>query len=458
MTIDGGRLRGLTHELPVASAQVKTAILLAGLQADGVTTVREPSPSRDHTERMLPAFGVDVEREGLAATVRGGARLRGTEVVVPGDASSAAFLVVAALVLPDSEVRLDGVLLSPTRTAFVEVLRAMGGRVETHLEASDPEPIGSIVASSSELSGTTVDPELVPSLIDEVPALAVAGAFARGTFTITGAGELRVKESDRIAALAEGLAALGARVRERPDGLVVEGGAALRGASVRSHGDHRIAMCLSVAALAAAGRTEVEGASCVAVSFPEFYAVLDRATGRGSNAPAGSSWWGSWGRASRRSAACSPASCATASRTWTSGSRSGPGRTVARIFREDGEEAFRELEREEALALSSLPRRVVATGGGAFTRLATRELLQQGALTVWLRCDLERILARIPADGSRPLAANRAIMPALLAEREPSYRLADVAVDASAGTPREVADRIVSMLEGRKRMRSSARQ
>jgi shikimate kinase len=134
------------------------------------------------------------------------------------------------------------------------------------------------------------------------------------------------------------------------------------------------------------------------------------------------------------------------------------GRKVARIFHEDGEEAFRELEREEARALSSLPRRVVATGGGAFTRLATRELLQQGALTVWLRCDLERLLARIPADGSRPLAANRAIMPALLAEREPSYRLADVAVDASAGTPREVADRIVSMLEGRKRMRSSARQ
>jgi shikimate kinase len=134
------------------------------------------------------------------------------------------------------------------------------------------------------------------------------------------------------------------------------------------------------------------------------------------------------------------------------------GRPVAQIFREDGEEAFRELEREEAQALSSLPRRVVAAGGGAFTRSATRELLQQGALTVWLRCDLERILSRIPADGSRPLAMNRDIMPALLAEREPSYRMADVAVDASAGTPREVADRIVSLLLGRKRMRSSARQ
>jgi 3-phosphoshikimate 1-carboxyvinyltransferase len=281
MTIDGGRLRGQTLELPVASAQVKTAVLLAGLQAEGFTTVREPGPSRDHTERMLPAFGVSVAREGLAATVRGGARLRGTDVVVPGDASSAAFLVVAALVLPDSEVRLEGVLLSPTRTAFVEVLRAMGGRVETRLEAADPEPVGSIVASTSTLRGTTVDPLLVPSLIDEVPALAVAAACAQGRFTITGAGELRVKESDRITALAEGLAALGARVQELPDGLVVEGGQALRGGRVRSQGDHRIAMCLSVAALAAEGATEVEGSDCVAVSFPEFYALLDQGTGRG---------------------------------------------------------------------------------------------------------------------------------------------------------------------------------
>ena len=277
ITIDGGRLRGLTYDLKVASAQVKTAVLLAGLQAEGRTTVREPAPSRDHTERMLPAFGVRVEREGLAATVEGGTRLRGTEIAVPGDASSAAFLVVAALVLPDSEVRLDGVLLSPTRTAFLDVLRSMGGRVEARLAATDPEPVGSIVATSSSLVGATVDPALVPSLIDEVPALAAAAAFARGEFTVAGASELRVKESDRIAALAEGLEALGARVRELPDGLVVEGGAPLRGARVRSHGDHRIAMALSVAALAAEGATEVEGAECVAVSFPGFYALLERA-------------------------------------------------------------------------------------------------------------------------------------------------------------------------------------
>jgi len=281
LAVTGGPLRGLRHELPVASAQVKTAVLLAGLQADGRTTVREPLPSRDHTERMLPCFGVRVERAGLEASVEGRARLRGTSVSVPGDASSAAFLVVAALVLPDSQIRLPGVLLSPTRAAFLEVLQAMGGRIEVQLEASEPEPVGSIVASSSALRGTRVDPALVPWLIDEVPALAVAAAFASGELEITGASELRWKESDRIAALASGLRALGAGVRELPDGLVVAGGARLRGARVFSHDDHRIAMALAIAALAAEGQSEIERGECVAVSFPEFYSLLDRATGRG---------------------------------------------------------------------------------------------------------------------------------------------------------------------------------
>lgn len=281
LSVSGGSLRGVRHELEVASAQVKTAVLLAGLQADGRTTVREPAPSRDHTERMLAAFGVRVERSGLEASVEGGATLRATSVSVPGDASSAAFLVVAALLLADSELRLEGVLLSPTRTAFVEVLRSMGGRVELELEQADPEPVGTIVASSSTLRGVRVDPGLVPSLIDEVPALAVAGAFASGELEITGAAELRHKESDRIAALASGLGALGARVRELPDGLVVKGGSPLRGATVDAHDDHRIAMALSIAALGASGPTEVAGAECVAVSFPEFYAVLARASGRG---------------------------------------------------------------------------------------------------------------------------------------------------------------------------------
>jgi 3-phosphoshikimate 1-carboxyvinyltransferase len=276
LTIRGGGLRGLVWDLEVASAQVKTAVLLAGLQAQGETTVREPAPSRDHTERMLPVFGVPVTRSGLAATVRGGARLRGATIRVPADVSSAAFLVVAGLVLPDSEVHLEGVLLSPTRTAFLDVLRAMGGRIATRLEAAEPEPVGSIVASTSSLHGTAVDPALVPSLIDEAPALAVAAACAEGTFTLSGAGELRVKESDRIAAMAEGLSRLGARVSEHEDGFVIEGGGRLTGAAVRSHGDHRIAMALAVAALAARGPSEIEGAECVSVSFPEFFDLLAR--------------------------------------------------------------------------------------------------------------------------------------------------------------------------------------
>jgi 3-phosphoshikimate 1-carboxyvinyltransferase len=276
LTIDGGKLQGIRWESPVASAQVKTAVLLAGLQAEGTTTVIEPSPSRDHTERLLAAFGVAVQRNGLAVSVHGGRKLRPAEAAVPGDASSAAFLVVAALILPHSEVRIEGVLLNPQRVAFVDVLRDMGAEIETGLVVSEPEPVGWMVARSSALHGVTVAPSLVPRLIDEVPALAVAAACAEGDFVLTGAAELRVKESDRIAALAEGLTRLGASIEELPDGLVVHGGRPLRGALVRSHDDHRIAMALSVAGLVAEGVTEIEGAECASVSFPEFYAFLER--------------------------------------------------------------------------------------------------------------------------------------------------------------------------------------
>lgn len=280
LVLKGGGLHGIRYEQKVASAQVKTAVLLAGLQAEGRTTVTEPERSRDHTERLLPAFGVAVSREGLAVSVEGGARLSATGMEVPGDASSAAFLLVAALILPDSEVRIDNVLLNPTRTAFLDVLREMGADLETTVTESEPEPVGVVTARSSRLRGTTVRSEVVPSLIDEVPILAVAAAHAEGTFTLTGASELRVKESDRIAALAEGLTRLGARVAELPDGLVVEGGRPLRGGPVRAHDDHRVAMSLAVAALAAKGATEIEGASCASVSFPEFFDLLAQGAGR----------------------------------------------------------------------------------------------------------------------------------------------------------------------------------
>jgi 3-phosphoshikimate 1-carboxyvinyltransferase len=274
LTIEGGSLRGITYTLPVASAQVKTAVLLAGLQAQGRTTVTEPAASRDHTERLLPLFGVPIRRDGLTASIDGPCALRGTEIRVPGGADSAAFLVVAGLILPDSEVRIDGVLLNPARTAFLEVLKAMGGDVRSGIDATEPEPIGWIEARSSKLTGTDVPPALVPGLIDEVPALAAAAAFASGTFRVSGAAELRVKESDRIAALAEGLGRLGADIAERPDGLEIRGGRPLKGAAVRAHDDHRIAMSLAVAALGAAGTTDLEGAECASVSFPEFYDFL----------------------------------------------------------------------------------------------------------------------------------------------------------------------------------------
>lgn len=274
LSVLGGKLRAVDWTLPVASAQVKSAVLLAGLQAEGRTTVREPAASRDHTERLLPAFGVEVEREHLAVSLEGGSALTPVTMSVPGDVSSAAFLIVAGLILPDSEVRVEGVLLNPLRTAFLDVLRAMGAQLEMGLTSEAPEPVGYVLARSSRLKGVAVGKDQVPALIDEVPALAVAAAFAEGEFSLSGAEELRVKESDRLAALREGLCALGADVEERPDGLRIRGGRPLQGASVRSHGDHRIAMALAVAALKASGDTILEGAEAAAVSFPEFFGLL----------------------------------------------------------------------------------------------------------------------------------------------------------------------------------------
>jgi 3-phosphoshikimate 1-carboxyvinyltransferase len=278
MTIDGGPLVGFDHTLAVASAQVKTAILLAGLQADGRTTVTEPTASRDHTERLLPCFGAPVATTGRTVSIER-ARLTPFDMTVPGDPSSAAFLVVAALVIPEARVRVDGVLLNPSRIAFLDVLRRMGATIRTGVDAHAPEPVGWIEAETSALRGTDITADDVPALIDELPILAVAGALAGGTFRVAGASELRLKESDRIAAMVEGLARMGARIEESADGLAIDGGRPLHGAMVRSRDDHRIAMSLAIAALAAVdGDTRIEGAECAAVSFPEFYAVLDRAT------------------------------------------------------------------------------------------------------------------------------------------------------------------------------------
>jgi 3-phosphoshikimate 1-carboxyvinyltransferase len=275
--VRGGRLRGGIHRLEVASAQVKTAVLFAGLQADGPITVVEPAPSRDHTERLLPLLGVRLEVDGGAATVWPAPVLQPLDVTVPGDPSSGAFLVVAALLLPDSQVILERVLLNPRRTRYLEVLRRMGADIEVEPAGDHPEPWGRLIARTSRLGQAVVTADEAPALVDELPALAVAATRAEGALVVEGAGELRLKESDRIAALAAGLGALGAAVEERADGFVVRGGRPLRGARVSACGDHRIAMALAVAALTAEGDTRIEGAESAAVSFPGFFDLLEQA-------------------------------------------------------------------------------------------------------------------------------------------------------------------------------------
>jgi len=279
----GGRLRAVREELPVASAQLKSAVLLAGLRAQGRTIVSEPSPSRDHTERMLPAFGVGVGRNVAEneCWVDGPVVPDPADMTVPGDPSSAAFLVAAALLVPGSRVRLEDVALNPTRTGFVAVLTRMGADVVCDpRRASGAEPVGAIEARFADrLTGVVVEPSEVPSLIDEIPVLAVVAARAAGVTRFNGVGELRVKESDRLAAIADGLGALGATVRTGEDWLEIEGPAPLRSAALSSLGDHRLAMAWAVAALAADGPVEIDGWEAIDVSYPRFAEDVGALTG-----------------------------------------------------------------------------------------------------------------------------------------------------------------------------------
>ncbi len=267
----GAHLTGIRYEMPVASAQVKSAILLAGLYAQGETTVIEPAPSRDHTERMLAGFGYPVARAGSAVTVRGGAGpLRAGMLEVPADLSSAAFFLVAGSIVPGSRLELRRVGINPTRTGVIDILRAMGAHIRMHRETVvNGEPVADLIVEAEALHGIAVEPALVPLAIDEFPALFVAAACAEGTTVVRGARELRVKESDRLAVMARGLAALGVRVEEFEDGLAVTGGP-LRGGVVDSGGDHRIAMAFAVAGHRAQGPVRVRDCRNVATSFPGF--------------------------------------------------------------------------------------------------------------------------------------------------------------------------------------------
>lgn len=269
----------IRYATPVASAQVKSAVLLAGLGADGPVTVTEPAPSRDHSERMLRRFGARVVSEGCTVTLTPGP-LRAASVVVPGDISSAAFLLVAAAVVGQAEVTVHRVGVNPTRTGVLDVLQAMGARLQVGATDDEGEPTASLTAATTALRATTVGGALlIPRLIDEVPVLAVAAAVADGVTVVRDATELRVKESDRIAAIARELGKMGAAIEERPDGMAITGGRRLRGTAVASGGDHRMAMALAVAALAAEGETVIEDVACVATSYPGFAETVNTLAG-----------------------------------------------------------------------------------------------------------------------------------------------------------------------------------
>ncbi len=275
LVIRGGSLRGIEHTLPVASAQVKSSIILAALQATGDTVIRQPASSRDHTERMVEAMGGTIKQDGLALTVKPGS-LQAVDINIPGDISSAAFWLVAAVCHPNARVRLRNVGMNPGRTGILDVLKDMGANISVEGRSMvGGEPRADLVAESSPLRAVDIGGETIPRVLDEIPVLAVAACLAKGSTTIRDAQELRVKESDRISATLAELSRLGAFVEERPDGMVIHGSGELKGGTVRSHGDHRLAMALAVAGMLAGGETILDGSQAASVSYPQFWERLD---------------------------------------------------------------------------------------------------------------------------------------------------------------------------------------
>jgi 3-phosphoshikimate 1-carboxyvinyltransferase len=289
LEIHGTKLRGMHYKMPMASAQVKSAVLLAGLFAEGITSVTEPVLTRDHTELALEEFGIEVEKDGTTITVRGaggtgsGPKLMARSIDVPGDISSAVFFIAAASMFADSNIMIHGVGLNPTRTGILDVFAQMGASLQVmSLQSAHGEIVGDLAVKGTSLKGGVIEKDQIPLVIDELPMLAALGPYTEEGIEIRDAAELRVKESDRIAALAENLRRMGATVEERKDGLKVAGRSAgkLRGAEIEPHGDHRIAMAFAVAALGAEGDTIIRDADCAGVSYPTFYEDLDRTAER----------------------------------------------------------------------------------------------------------------------------------------------------------------------------------
>lgn len=277
LQVKGGKTKGFHYHSPIASAQVKSAIILAGLKGDGTTSVTEPLKSRDHTERMLEAFGAKVECEGLTVSIHGGQELKGTHIEVPGDISSAAFFLVAGAIVPNSTITLQKVGLNPTRTGILDVLNQMGAEISyQNMNDEVSEPFGDLVIKTSSLKGTVIKGDLIPRLIDEIPIIALAATQAEGQTIIQDAQELRVKETDRIETVVNELKKMGADIEATEDGMIINGRTMLKGAPVQSHGDHRIGMMLSIASCIAEGETTLSNCEAIAVSYPTFYNQLER--------------------------------------------------------------------------------------------------------------------------------------------------------------------------------------
>ena len=276
LRITGAKLKGIDYKMPVASAQVKTCLLFAGLLADGETRIEEPLRTRDHGEVALRAFGAQVESKGNEVRIRGGQRLRGIDVRVAGDISSAAFFLSAAALFPGSQLTIASLLMNPTRALLLDILMQMGLRISvTQLEEVHGELVGTLQVEGARLKGTTIAGAATAALIDEIPVLAAIAPYTEEGIEVRDAKELRVKESDRIASIATNLRAMGAEVEEREDGLKIPGGQSLHGAEIESFGDHRIAMAFSIAALRAQGETLIRGSECAAISYPAFFSALE---------------------------------------------------------------------------------------------------------------------------------------------------------------------------------------
>ncbi|MBV7507130.1 3-phosphoshikimate 1-carboxyvinyltransferase [Bacillus sp. sid0103] len=276
ISIRGGELKPVNYQLPVASAQVKSALILAGLQAEGQSVIIEPEETRDHTERMIIKFGGEIHKDNQQIIVKGGQKLTGTTIHVPGDISSAAFFLVAGAIIPGSEVVLKNVGLNPTRTGIIEVMQKMGADLKiVQDEESSFEPIGDLIIKTSNLKGTVVEGDLIPKLIDEIPIIALLATQAEGTTIIKDAEELKVKETNRIDTVVHELKKLGAKIEATDDGMIIHGKSPLNGGAVSSHGDHRIGMMLAIAALLCEEKTELDNPEAISVSYPNFFDHLN---------------------------------------------------------------------------------------------------------------------------------------------------------------------------------------